>query len=45
MSGGIMLKILGVDPGIHGGLAVVAVNSASSVQLLDAVVGLRLTVM
>ena len=32
-----MLKILGVDPGIHGGLAVVVVNSGSSVQLLDAV--------
>ncbi len=32
-----MMKILGIDPGIHGGLAVVLVNSDSGAQLLDAI--------
>jgi len=31
------MKILGVDPGIRGGLAVVLVNSGNGVRLLDAI--------
>jgi crossover junction endodeoxyribonuclease RuvC len=32
-----MMKILGVDPGIRGGFAVVVVNSGNGAQLLDAI--------
>jgi Holliday junction resolvasome RuvABC endonuclease subunit len=32
-----MTRILGVDPGIRGGLAVVLVNSGNGAQLLDAI--------
>jgi hypothetical protein len=31
------VKILGIDPGIRGGCAVVAVNSGDAPQLLDAI--------
>jgi len=31
------MKILGVDPGIHGGLAVVAVNNGAAPTLIDAI--------
>jgi hypothetical protein len=32
-----MMKILGVDPGIHGGLAIIVMNSDGSAQLIDAI--------
>ena len=31
------MKILGVDPGIHGGLAIVAINDGTAPQLVDAI--------
>ena len=31
------MKILGVDPSIHGGLAVVAVNNGAAPTLIDAI--------
>ena len=31
------MKILGVDPGIRGGLAIVLVNSGNGAQLIDAI--------
>ena len=31
------MKILGVDPGIHGGLAIVAIDNATAPQLVDAI--------
>ena len=31
------MKILGIDPGIRGGLAIVAVNSSSAARLVDAI--------
>ena len=31
------MKLLGIDPGIRGGLAVVVMNSGNSAQLLDAI--------
>lgn len=31
------MKILGIDPGIHGGCAIVAINSGDAPQLLDAI--------
>jgi hypothetical protein len=32
-----MMKLLGVDPGIHGGLAIIVMNSDGSAQLIDAI--------
>ena len=31
------MKILGVDPGIHGGLAIVEINNGAAPQLIDVV--------
>ena len=31
------MRILGVDPGIHGGLALVEINDGAAPQLVDAV--------
>ena len=31
------MKILGVDPGVHGGLAIVAVDNGAAPQLVDAI--------
>ena len=31
------MKILGVDPGIHGGLAIVAIDNGTAPQLVDAI--------
>jgi hypothetical protein len=32
-----MMRIAGVDPGIHGGLAVIAIDDGAAPQLLDAI--------
>jgi crossover junction endodeoxyribonuclease RuvC len=31
------MKVLGVDPGIHGGLAIVAIDNSTAPQLVDAI--------
>jgi crossover junction endodeoxyribonuclease RuvC len=31
------MRILGIDPGIHGGLAIVDINSGAAAQLIDAI--------
>ena len=31
------MKILGVDPGIHGGIAIVAIDNGTAPQLVDAI--------
>src|SRR6516162_353774 len=36
-SGGRVVKILGVDPGVHGGLAIVEINDGTAPALLEAI--------
>jgi hypothetical protein len=31
------MKILGIDPGIHGGLAIVMINDSAAPQLVDVI--------
>ena len=31
------MKILGIDPGVHGGLAIVAIDNGAAPQLVDAI--------